>query len=65
MDATDITGLSDDALISQRAEVREELQRLPERSPARAALAALYDEMTGEFDRRAAAAWAGPELRRR
>jgi hypothetical protein len=54
----DFARLDDSALLSRRAEMRAELERLPPGSPAYAALAALYDRSTGEVNDRARAAWA-------
>jgi hypothetical protein len=50
--------LDDSALLSRRAEMRAELERLPPGSDSRAALAALYDRSTQEVNARAAEAWA-------
>ena len=50
--------LDDSALLSRRAEMRAELERLPPASDSRAALAALYDRSTQEVNARAAEAWA-------
>jgi hypothetical protein len=36
---------------------RRQMERLPEHSPDRSWLAALYEAMTAEFDRRARRAW--------
>jgi hypothetical protein len=54
----DLTRLDDSALISMRAEMRAELERLPPASPDHAALTALYDKTTEEVDDRARRAWA-------
>jgi hypothetical protein len=54
----DLTRLDDSALISMRAEMRAELERLPPASPEHAALTARYDETTEEVDDRARRAWA-------
>jgi hypothetical protein len=53
----DFTRLDDSALLSRRAEMRAELERLPPASPGRATLAALYDKATEEVDDRARRAW--------
>jgi len=53
------TGLDDSALLSTRARMRAELERLPRASADHAALAALYDRTTDEVDYRARRAWAG------
>jgi hypothetical protein len=54
----DFVKLDDSALISRRAEMRAELERLPAASPAHAALTAVYDKSTQEIDVRARRAWA-------
>jgi hypothetical protein len=54
----DFAKLDDSALISRRAEMRAELERLPPASPAHAALTAVYDKSTQEIDVRARRAWA-------
>jgi hypothetical protein len=54
----DLTRLDDSALISMRAEMRAELERLPPASADHAALTALYDKTTEEVDDRARRAWA-------
>ena len=54
----DLTRLDDTALLSMRAEMRAELERLPPASPEHAALTARYDETTEEVDDRARRAWA-------
>ena len=53
----DFTRLDDSALLSRRAEMRAELERLPPASSGHAALAALYDKTTEEVDHRARQAW--------
>ena len=53
----DLTRLDDSALLSMRAQMRAELERLPPASPAHAALTALYDKTTGEVDDSARRAW--------
>jgi hypothetical protein len=53
----DFTQMDDSALLSMRAEMRAELERLPPASPAHAALTALYDKTTEEVDDRARRAW--------
>jgi hypothetical protein len=53
----DFTRLDDSALLSRRAEMRAELERLPPASPGHAALTALYDKTTEEVDDRARRAW--------
>ena len=47
------TRLDDSALLSKRAEMRGELERLPPASPGHAALTALYDKSTAEVRPRA------------
>jgi hypothetical protein len=56
-DTDNFTRLDDSALLSRRAEMRAELERLPPGSPGRAALAALYDKSTEEVTDRARKAW--------
>jgi hypothetical protein len=58
----DLTQLDDSALISMRAQMREELERLPPASPAHAALTARYDQSTQEIDDRARKAWSTTQL---
>ena len=53
----DFTHMDDSALLSMRAEMRAELERLPPASPDHAALTALYDKTTMEVDDRARRAW--------
>jgi len=53
----DFTLLDDSALLSLRAEMRAELERLPPESPGHTALTALYDKTTEEVDNRARRAW--------
>lgn len=56
-DSEDFTRLDDSALLTWRAEVRAQLERLPPASPGYAALAALYDMSTHEVNDRARKAW--------
>jgi hypothetical protein len=56
-DLPDFTRLDDSALLSSRAQMRAELERLPSASPGHAALSAAYDRSTEELDNRARAAW--------
>ena len=56
-DNDDFTRLDDSALLSRRAEMRAELERLPPASPDHVALAALYDQSTEEVNERARRAW--------
>jgi hypothetical protein len=53
----DFARLDDSALLSMRAKMRAELERLPSASPDHDALAALYDKATEEVDDRARKAW--------
>ena len=53
----DFAQLDDSTLLSRRAEMRAELERLPPASPGHAALAALYDRSTEEVTDRARKAW--------
>jgi hypothetical protein len=52
-DSDDFTLLDDSALISKRAQLRAELERLTPGSPGRAALAVPYERSTKEIDGRA------------
>jgi hypothetical protein len=54
---SDFTKLDDSALLSWRAEMRAELERLPPASPGHVALLALYEESTEEVYDRARKAW--------
>ncbi len=56
-DGDEFALMDDSALLSRRAEMRAELERLPPASPGHAALAALYDRSTEEIDERARKAW--------
>jgi hypothetical protein len=56
-DTPDFTQLDDSALISRRAQMRAELERLPPRSAGHDALSRAYDASTGEINARARAAW--------
>jgi hypothetical protein len=56
-DNDEFTQLDDSALLSRRAEMRAELERLPPASPDHAVLAARYDRSTVEVDARAREAW--------
>lgn len=53
----DFTQLADPEFLAERRRVREALERAPEESPGRARLAARYEAMSAEFDRRATRAW--------
>jgi len=56
-DGEDFTRLDDSALLSWRAEVRAELERLPPGSASHVKLAARYDRSTEEINDRARRAW--------
>ncbi len=56
-DSDDFASMDDSALLSRRAEMRAELERLPPGSPGHDALTALYDESTEEVNERAREAW--------
>jgi hypothetical protein len=53
----DFALLDDSALLSRRAEMRAELERLPPGSSEFAVLAARYDRSTAEVNERARRAW--------
>jgi hypothetical protein len=53
--------LDDPALISRRADLRDQLEELPPSSPDHAELAALYDRSTEEINNRASTAWTRAE----
>ena len=53
----DFTQLDDSALISRRAAMRAELERLPPHFPGRDVLARAYQASTDEIDARAGKAW--------
>jgi hypothetical protein len=57
-DIDEFTELDDSTLLSKRAEMRAELERLPPGCPDQVVLAARYDRSTQEVDARAAEAWA-------
>jgi hypothetical protein len=52
----DFAKMDDPEFLAERARVREQLERFPEVSVE---LAARYQRLTDEFDRRASAAWGG------
>jgi hypothetical protein len=54
----DFTRLDDSGLLSRRAEMRAELERLPPGSSGHAVLSALYNKSTEEVNARATKAWA-------
>jgi len=56
-DTPDFTQLDDSALISRRAQMRTELERLPPHSAGHDALSRAYDASTSEINARARAAW--------
>jgi hypothetical protein len=56
-ESDDFARLDDSELLSRRAEMRAELERLPPASPDHAALSALYDTSTEEVNERARRAW--------
>ena len=56
-DSHDFAALDDSALLTWRAEARDELERLPPGSLDHAELAALYDMSTSEVTERARQAW--------
>ena len=55
----DFRQLDDPDFLAERRRVLEALECAPEESPGRAELAARYEAMSAEFDRRAARAWTG------
>ena len=57
----DFTQLDDSALLRRRAEMRAELERLPESSFDHAVLTMLYDQSTVEVNKRASEAWSKSE----
>jgi hypothetical protein len=61
-DNDDFTQLDDSALLRRRAEMRDELERLPASSLDYAVLAMLYDRSTVEVNERAREAWSKSEL---
>ena len=54
----DFTKMSDPEFLAERRRVREQLEHVPDVS---AELAALYQRLNDEFDRRASAAWGGSQ----
>jgi len=56
-DSGDLTRLDDTTLLSRRAEMRAELERLPPASSVYAELRALYDKSTEEVTDRARVSW--------
>jgi hypothetical protein len=59
-DSDEFTLLDDSTLLSRRAEMRAELERLPPASPGHSVLTALYDKSTEEVNNRARKAWSRP-----
>ena len=57
-DRDDFTQLDDSALLSRRAQMRADLERLPPGSTGHSSLSALYNKSTEEVNARAAKAWA-------
>jgi hypothetical protein len=55
----DFNQFTDPDFLAERGRVRDELERAPEQSATRVLLAARYDAMNAEFDRRASQAWTG------
>lgn len=64
-DTPDFTQLDDPALISRRAAMLAELDRLPPHAVGRDALSRACDAATDEIDARARAAWKQSELNQR
>ena len=60
-DNDDFTQLDDSALLHRRAEMRDELERLPASSFDYAVLTMLYDQSTIEVTERARKAWSNGE----
>ena len=54
----DFAMTDDPEFLAERARVREQLEHVPE---VTAELAALYQRLNDEFDRRASAAWGGSQ----
>jgi hypothetical protein len=54
----DFTKMGDPEFLAERRRVREQLEHVPDVS---AELAALYQRLNDEFDRRASAAWGGSQ----
>ena len=53
----DFTRLDDPEFLAERARLRDRLENVPADAADRPGLERLYEAMTREFDRRAAAAW--------
>jgi hypothetical protein len=53
----DFSQLSDPDFLAERKRVREALAEVTEQSPGRTMLAARYEALSAEFDRRASRAW--------
>ena len=61
-DNEDFTRLDDSTLLRRRAEMRDELERLPTTSLDYAVLTMIYDRSTIEVNERARKAWSKSEL---
>jgi len=59
-DSADFSELDDSALLSRRAELRDQLAGLSPQSPEHVRLTFLYDVSTAEVNERARAAWTQP-----
>jgi hypothetical protein len=57
---SDFTTMADPEFLAERARVRSQLQYAPDNT-AGAELAARYQRLNDEFDRRASAAWRGSQ----
>jgi hypothetical protein len=55
---SDLTTMGDPEFLAERARVRAQLEYAPENAVS-ADLAARYQQLNDEFDRRASAAWGG------
>jgi hypothetical protein len=55
-ESSDFSQLDDPTFLAERRRVREELEHAPENAPS-PELAARYQLLNAEFDRRATAAW--------
>jgi hypothetical protein len=56
-DHREFSGLNDREFFEERRHVRQQLEQLPPAHADRAKLTALYEAMTDELTKRAAAAW--------
>jgi hypothetical protein len=59
-DPADFSELDDSALLSRRAELRDQLAELSPQSPEHVRLTFLYDVSTAEVNERARVAWTQP-----